>query len=47
MIDNVTRLNEAQKQIQIVAEKIEDGEDIDDLESAEALVEGVKEALDP
>ncbi len=41
MTDNVSRLGEAQKQIRIVTERLEDPELVDDLEDAEVLLETV------
>ncbi|MDL0134971.1 hypothetical protein [Halobacterium salinarum] len=42
MTDNVSRLGEAQKQIRIVAERLEDPELVEDLEDAEVLLETVE-----
>lgn len=45
MTDNISRLGEAQKQIRIVAERVEDPGLVEDLKDAESLVDTVEDAL--
>ena len=45
MTDNKNRLSEAQKQIQIVTEKIEDEALVENLKEAETILETVEDGL--